>query len=124
MIEVQIKTDAPNAPLTPRASVAARREVPSSQKRWASSARSSVSFQTAAPAARCSMLNLIFSLLYSNGEGLISAAFNMPLPKLYAVSMMRTLNARRSLQAAHNAHHALGKAFRGALTTSNWVHCG
>ncbi|KAF9053848.1 hypothetical protein BDZ89DRAFT_938948 [Hymenopellis radicata] len=59
-----------------------------------------LTFQTAAPAALCAMFNLIFSQLYSSNDKLISTAFNQALPKLYAVSMMWTLNARREIRAA------------------------
>ncbi len=41
------------------------------------------------------MFNLIFSQLYSGSNKLISVGFNQLLPKLYAFSMMWTLNARR-----------------------------
>ena len=41
------------------------------------------------------MFNLIFSQIYSGSNKLISAGFNQLLPKLYAFSMMWTLNARR-----------------------------
>ena len=46
------------------------------------------------------MFNLIFSQIYPSGDKLISTAFNQTLPKLYAFSMMWTLNARRSIRAA------------------------
>ncbi|GLB44863.1 hypothetical protein LshimejAT787_1802000 [Lyophyllum shimeji] len=58
-----------------------------------------LTFQTAAPAALCAMFNLLFSQLYSGQVKLISVAFNQMLPKLYAFSMMWTLNARRSIRA-------------------------
>jgi len=54
-----------------------------------------LTFSTAAPAAFCAMFNLIFSQLYSGSNKLISVGFNQLLPKLYAFSMMWTLNARR-----------------------------
>ena len=47
------------------------------------------------------MFNLIFSQLHINAAGggnLISTAFNQPLPKLYAISMMWTLNARKEIR--------------------------
>ncbi|KAJ6612182.1 hypothetical protein B0H10DRAFT_2223321 [Mycena sp. CBHHK59/15] len=34
----------------------------------------------------------------------ITSAFNMALLKLYAISMMRTLNARRTICASHGSH--------------------
>ncbi|KAH8825398.1 hypothetical protein DL96DRAFT_1712394 [Flagelloscypha sp. PMI_526] len=60
-----------------------------------------LTLMSAAPAALCALLNLVFSQLGSiNGNrNIISTAFNQALPKLYAMSMMYTLNARRSLRA-------------------------
>ncbi|KAK6969471.1 hypothetical protein R3P38DRAFT_3144706 [Favolaschia claudopus] len=61
-----------------------------------------LTFQTAFPAALFAMFNLIFSQL-GNGVGRIvflgyvEIAFNQPLPKLYAISMMWTLNGRRTI---------------------------
>jgi hypothetical protein len=45
------------------------------------------------------MFNLIFSQIYEGDDKLISSAFNQALPKLYAFSMMWTLNARRDILA-------------------------
>ncbi|KAJ7131843.1 hypothetical protein C8R43DRAFT_1133515 [Mycena crocata] len=70
-----------------------------------------LTFQTAAPAALCAMFNLIFSQVNPGGPGITSTAFNQALPKLYAVSMMWTLNARRTIRASHSSH--------GGLTTSS-----
>ncbi|KAJ6610471.1 hypothetical protein B0H10DRAFT_2166054 [Mycena sp. CBHHK59/15] len=70
-----------------------------------------LTFQTAAPAAICAMFNLIFSQIYTGSQSLVSTAFNMALPKLYAVSMMWTLNARRTIRASHSN--------RGATSSSN-----
>jgi len=61
-----------------------------------------LTFLTSAPAAMCAMLNLVFSQIYTGDNKLISAAFNQGLAKLYAFSMMWTLNARRSLRADMN----------------------
>ncbi|TFK31571.1 hypothetical protein BDQ12DRAFT_729439 [Crucibulum laeve] len=61
-----------------------------------------LTFQTAAPAAVCAMFNLIFSQVYSGEDKLISTAFNQALPKLYAFSMMWTLNSRHSLRAGQS----------------------
>ncbi|KIY67003.1 hypothetical protein CYLTODRAFT_491020 [Cylindrobasidium torrendii FP15055 ss-10] len=58
-----------------------------------------LTFQSAAPAAVCALFNLIFSQVYSGNDALISAGFNQMLPKLYAISMMWTLNARRTIRA-------------------------
>ncbi|KAJ3759709.1 hypothetical protein EV360DRAFT_69277 [Lentinula raphanica] len=60
-----------------------------------------LTFQTATPAAICALLNLVFSQIYNGNENITSTAFNMMLPKLYAVSMMWTLNARRTIGAAY-----------------------
>ncbi|KAJ6571184.1 hypothetical protein B0H19DRAFT_658011 [Mycena capillaripes] len=67
-----------------------------------------LTFQTAAPAALCAMFNLIFSqIAVISGSSLVSTAFNMPLPKLYAVSMMWTLNARRTISANHSSQNGM-----------------
>ncbi|KAJ7458185.1 hypothetical protein FB451DRAFT_1564034 [Mycena latifolia] len=71
-----------------------------------------LTFQTAAPAAIFAMFNLIFSQVNPGGSGITSTAFNMALPKLYSVSMMWTLNARRTIRATHSSHN-------GRTTTSN-----
>ncbi|KAJ7221944.1 hypothetical protein C8J57DRAFT_244890 [Mycena rebaudengoi] len=54
-----------------------------------------LTFQTAAPAALCALLNVL--VLETSKKPTLSIIFNMPLPKLYAISMMWTLNARRAL---------------------------
>ncbi|KAI5116714.1 hypothetical protein M0805_003226 [Coniferiporia weirii] len=64
-----------------------------------------LTFQTATPAALCAMLNLVFSQIYSGEDRLVSAAFNTALPKIYAISMMWTLNARRSIRIGHSSGH-------------------
>ncbi|KAJ7512944.1 hypothetical protein B0H11DRAFT_2302969 [Mycena galericulata] len=69
-----------------------------------------LTFQTAAPAALCAMFNLIFSQVYPGGVAIISTAFNMALPKLYAISMLWTLNARRVIRAAHSSHNGMSNA--------------
>jgi len=61
-----------------------------------------LTFQTAAPAALCAMLNLVFSQIYKGQNKLISTAFNQGLAKLYAFSMMWTLNARSELRRNFN----------------------
>ncbi|KAJ7221943.1 hypothetical protein C8J57DRAFT_1593707 [Mycena rebaudengoi] len=55
-----------------------------------------LTFQTAAPAALCALLNVV--LLETAKQPTLSIIFNMPLPKLYAISMMWTLNARRAIR--------------------------
>lgn len=44
------------------------------------------------------MFNLIFTVVYSGDDNLISVGFNEALSTLYALSMMWTLNARRSIR--------------------------
>ncbi|KAJ6554791.1 hypothetical protein B0H19DRAFT_886999, partial [Mycena capillaripes] len=61
-----------------------------------------LTFQTAAPATLCAMLNLIFSSVFVEEKALFSIVFNMPLPKLYAASMMYTLNSRRHIRATRS----------------------
>lgn len=60
-----------------------------------------LTFQTAAPAALCAMFNLIFSQVYSGSFKLVSSGFNQTLPKLYAFSMMWTLNARHEIRSSN-----------------------
>ncbi|KAI4521705.1 hypothetical protein K525DRAFT_200624 [Schizophyllum commune Loenen D] len=62
-----------------------------------------LTFSTAAPAAVCAMFNLIFSQVFDGHVALISSAFNQILPKLYAISMMWTLNSRRTIRVAHSS---------------------
>ncbi|KIY49260.1 hypothetical protein FISHEDRAFT_7584, partial [Fistulina hepatica ATCC 64428] len=67
-----------------------------------------LTFSTVLPGAICAMLNLIFSQIYLGTNKLISEAFNQALPKLYAISMMWTLNARRSIRATHGSSNNTG----------------
>ncbi|KAF8185525.1 hypothetical protein K438DRAFT_1723437 [Mycena galopus ATCC 62051] len=58
-------------------------------------------FQTATPAALVAMFNLIFSQMYRSNNpllGYVEIAFNQVLPKVYAISMMYTLNVRRDIR--------------------------
>ncbi|KAJ7825552.1 hypothetical protein B0H14DRAFT_3874414 [Mycena olivaceomarginata] len=73
-----------------------RRALPQSEALIGSLLR--LTFRTAAPAALCAMLNLIVSVRFTGDKALFSLVFNMPLPKLYAISMMFTLNARRRIR--------------------------
>jgi hypothetical protein len=52
------------------------------------------------------MLNLLFSQIYTGDNKLISSAFNQALPKLYAFSMMWTLNARSDLRRHHDMNNS------------------
>ncbi|KAJ7596188.1 hypothetical protein C8J56DRAFT_775207 [Mycena floridula] len=61
-----------------------------------------LTLESAAPAAVCTLLNLLFSQIYGS-DRIISTAFNMILPKIYAMSMMWTLNKRRSIRAVHSS---------------------
>ncbi|KAK7052149.1 hypothetical protein R3P38DRAFT_2762570 [Favolaschia claudopus] len=72
-----------------------------------------LTFQTAAPAAICAMFNLAFSQKNPGGSGIISTAFNQMLPKLYAISMMYTLNARRTIRATHSSVTATSNEISG-----------
>ncbi|KAJ6566543.1 hypothetical protein B0H19DRAFT_1138131, partial [Mycena capillaripes] len=61
-----------------------------------------LTFQTATPAALVAMFNLIFSQMYRTNKpllGYVEIAFNQVLPKVYAISMMYTLNARRAIRS-------------------------
>ncbi|KAJ6528532.1 hypothetical protein B0H19DRAFT_1385199 [Mycena capillaripes] len=61
-----------------------------------------LTFQTATPAAVVAMFNLIFSQMYRTNQpllGYVEIAFNQVLPKVYAISMMYTLNARRAIRS-------------------------
>ncbi|KAJ7841929.1 hypothetical protein B0H14DRAFT_2782060 [Mycena olivaceomarginata] len=44
------------------------------------------------------MLQLIVSMTFTTEKALFSVAFNMPLPRLHAVSMIFMLNARRHIR--------------------------
>ncbi|KAF7345178.1 hypothetical protein MSAN_01894100 [Mycena sanguinolenta] len=60
-----------------------------------------LTFQTATPAAVVAMFNLIFSQMYRTNRpllGYVEIGFNQVLPKVYAISMMYTLNARRAIR--------------------------
>ncbi|KAJ7868688.1 hypothetical protein B0H13DRAFT_2351262 [Mycena leptocephala] len=65
-----------------------------------------LTFQTAAPAALCAMLNLIFAVQFTGAKSPLTLVFNMPLPKLYAISMMFTLNARRNIRATRSGQYS------------------
>ncbi|KAK0213620.1 hypothetical protein IW262DRAFT_1497500 [Armillaria fumosa] len=56
-----------------------------------------LTFQTAALSAICAMINLIF--VYVSSKNVVTV-FIQALPKLYAISMMWTLNARRAIRVA------------------------
>lgn len=56
-----------------------------------------LTFQIAALPAICAMINLIF--VYVSSKNFVTV-FIQALPKLYAISMMWTLNARRAIRVA------------------------
>ncbi|KAK0240535.1 hypothetical protein EDD85DRAFT_999836 [Armillaria nabsnona] len=56
-----------------------------------------LTFQTTTPAVICTTFNLLFTYLPDPNDKGISSAFIQALPKVYAVSMMWTLNARRAI---------------------------
>ncbi|KAF7346704.1 hypothetical protein MSAN_01808200 [Mycena sanguinolenta] len=60
-----------------------------------------LTFQTATPPAIVAMFNLIFSQMHRTNRpllGYFEITFNQVLPKLYAISMMYTLNVRRGIR--------------------------
>jgi len=56
---------------------------------------------SAAPATVCAVLNLTTSQIWPGTERLLSVTFGAILPKLYAMSMMWTLNARLDIRTAN-----------------------
>ncbi|KAJ7784213.1 hypothetical protein B0H16DRAFT_1708947 [Mycena metata] len=79
-----------------------------------------LTFQTAAPTSIVAMINLIFSQMYKSYNpllGYIELVFNQPLPKLYAISMMWTLNARHAIRARGE----LSGSRRGSLISPRTV---
>ncbi|KAJ7609726.1 hypothetical protein DFH06DRAFT_1344260 [Mycena polygramma] len=66
-----------------------------------------LTFQTAAPATVCAFIGFVFSLTFPNvvphARVVGTLASNVILPKLYAFSMMWTLNARVHIRAELNA---------------------
>ncbi|KAF7324552.1 hypothetical protein MKEN_00496500 [Mycena kentingensis (nom. inval.)] len=66
-----------------------------------------LTFMTAAPVAVTALLNLIFSQITVGSGSFISTAFNMAIPKIYAISMMYTLNARRTILVMHSSKNGV-----------------
>ncbi|KAJ7315047.1 hypothetical protein DFH08DRAFT_1040734 [Mycena albidolilacea] len=66
-----------------------------------------LTFQTAAPATIVAFGNFVFSVrfpdMYPGGRSSAAMAWNMVLPKLYAFSMMWTLNARHRMRTELNS---------------------
>lgn len=57
------------------------------------------------------MFNLIFSQMYRTNQpllGYVEIAFNQVLPKVYAISMMYTLNARRTIRTRASGSRVSG----------------
>ncbi|KAJ7260307.1 hypothetical protein B0H12DRAFT_1181987 [Mycena haematopus] len=70
-----------------------------------------LTFQTATPAALVALFNLIFSQMYRTNHpllGYVEIAFNQVLPKVYAISMMYTLNMRRAIRSRVSGSRASG----------------
>ncbi|KAG7447150.1 uncharacterized protein BT62DRAFT_63584 [Guyanagaster necrorhizus] len=67
-----------------------------------------LTFQTAMPAAVCVLINLALIYLKNPNIRSISNVFIQAMPKLYAVSMMWTLNARRRIRVAHGSSSLTG----------------
>ncbi|KAF7325019.1 hypothetical protein MKEN_00544300 [Mycena kentingensis (nom. inval.)] len=82
-----------------------------------------LTFQTAAPSALCAFLYLIISQFkIPTGTPLYSpiiVVFNMPMSKLYAMSMMWTLNARKTIRAQSTHHGFSGSEISGARSRIN-----
>ncbi|KAJ7127647.1 hypothetical protein C8R44DRAFT_616132, partial [Mycena epipterygia] len=83
-----------------------------------------LTFQSAAPAALCALLNLIGSLLSeiigkttggTSASTMLAIMSNFALPKLYALSAMWTLNSRKKIRSAR---------FNGQSTSSMEVKGG
>ncbi|KAK0213622.1 hypothetical protein IW262DRAFT_1410506 [Armillaria fumosa] len=67
-----------------------------------------LTFQTATPAAVCALINLIFIYLKNPNITGFSNVFIQAQPKLYAISMMWTLNARRRIRVANGSSGQTG----------------
>ncbi|KAJ6471345.1 hypothetical protein C8R45DRAFT_1014058 [Mycena sanguinolenta] len=79
-----------------------------------------LTFQTATPPAVLAMFNLIFSQMYRTDKpllGYVEIAFNQVLPKVYAISMMYTLNARRELRKRVSGSRNGSNSGGSSLTT-------
>ncbi|KAJ7637805.1 hypothetical protein B0H17DRAFT_1216962 [Mycena rosella] len=66
-----------------------------------------LTFQSAAPAALCALINLVASqagnkIATANAFSMVAIIANTLLPKLYAISAMWTLNSRRDLRLARS----------------------
>lgn len=66
------------------------------------------------------MFNLIFSQAWSGNENLIAVSFNQILPKLYAVSMMWTLNVRHNMRL--NRERMLSETSSGRRVCSHFSY--
>ncbi|PBK96432.1 hypothetical protein ARMGADRAFT_1138613 [Armillaria gallica] len=80
-----------------------------------------LTFQTATPAVICTTFNLVFTYLPGPYDKGISSAFIQALPKVYAVSMMWTLNARRAIMHEPSPMFASGD-FRITEGTDSFMH--
>ncbi|KAJ6557505.1 hypothetical protein B0H19DRAFT_1147993 [Mycena capillaripes] len=78
----------------------------SSQTAGVLNALTKLSFQSAAPAVVCALINLVTTLAWNgtvpNAYIMLSLISNIVLPKLYAISAMWTLNSRKDIRRAHS----------------------
>ncbi|KAJ7628023.1 hypothetical protein DFH06DRAFT_1442435 [Mycena polygramma] len=78
-----------------------------------------LTFQTAAPAAIWWLPLFLYLLLLLR---LFALVFNMPLPKLYAISMMFMLNARRNIRAGATRSGGQYSSSDGRLVSRSRPH--
>lgn len=79
-----------------------------------------LTFQTAMPAVICALLTLICVYLPTD-KPRVANTFNQALPKLYAISMMWTLNARREIRVFYSMSGTDSRARRPTVTgTGNY----
>ncbi|KAF8198212.1 hypothetical protein K438DRAFT_1966951 [Mycena galopus ATCC 62051] len=82
-----------------------------------------LTFQSAAPAAVCALINLVCSQAGSNSDAvnawsMLAIISNTMLPKLYAISAMWTLNSRKNIRLARSTgqNTSSGEATNGGLS--------
>ncbi|PBK96430.1 hypothetical protein ARMGADRAFT_696324 [Armillaria gallica] len=80
-----------------------------------------LTFQTATPAVICTTFNLVFTYLPGPYDKGVSSAFIQVLPKVYAVSRMWALNARRAIMREPSPMFASG-AFRITEGSDSFIH--
>lgn len=67
------------------------------------------------------MLNLILGQVFPGDGNLVAVSFNQVLPKLYAVSMMWTLNARYNMRLSRE-RTLLSETSSGRRVRSHFLH--